>query len=65
MDVGRGEEADSHFRFEGFVSFLFFISIFHLIFFTSTELDSGFPRRVKEMDGSLQGGAWERAASSK
>ena len=33
----------------------YFSSIFFMSFFTSTELGLGFPRRAREMDGSLQG----------
>lgn len=66
LDVGRGEEADiAILGLKDLFPFYFSSVFFIYFFFTSTELDLGFPRRVREMDGSLQGGAGERAASSK
>ena len=66
MDVGRGEEANlAILGFKDLFPFYFSSAFLLLFFFTSTELDLGFPRRVREMDGSLQGGAGQRAASSK
>lgn len=42
------------FRFQEFVSFLFFTNICHFIF-TATEYGLGVPRRAEERDKSLQG----------
>lgn len=52
----RGKEAGIVILdFKDCLFYFYFSSIFFILFFTSIELGLGFPRRTREMDGSLQG----------